>query len=125
MMRKILTLLVFGAACGAGIGHAMDQRAPERRAEGPQRYMLLARGLECEITAASRTSPRAGGAMESACIAKLDLSGRPAYLVPRGDGSVDLVGRDGEPVMRFGAAEGRTHVSYEPASPLVRLVALD
>lgn len=124
-MRKFPTLLVFAAACVAGLGHAMDEPAPERGAEGLQRYVLLARGLECEITAVSRTSWRAGGTMESDCIAKLELSGRPAFLVPRGDGSVDLVGRDGEPVMRFGVAEGRTHVSYEPAAPLVRLVALD
>lgn len=109
------------------VSQGMQTEAGSARADAnsPNDYMLVSGDVECRVTQSAVREKIARLALEPGCGEPSHPISQAAMIEENDDGTIDLLGRDGQAVIRFAAAEGGTHVSYEPQSPLVRLVALD
>lgn len=126
-MKTILAVLITASALIATLSHGMEDDATMAGADigKPSDFILISGDVECRLSQ--------GAIQEKASLLKLDTgctgAGNPAaqatLIEQNDDGSIDLLKQDGTKLVRFGAPEGDTHVSYEPQSPLIRLVAVD
>lgn len=125
-MKTILAALVAAVALIA-LSQGMQQDSGTARADAnnPNDYMLISGEVECRITQGVVREKIARLSIDPACDGTSSPIGQAAMIEENDDGTIDLLGADGKAVIRFAAAEGGTHVSYEPQAPLVRLVALD
>lgn len=124
-MKTILAALAATVALIA-LGQGMQENVGEARAgmNRPNDYLLISGDVECRITQGVVRQKVAQLDLDPNCGAA-QLVADAAMIEENDDGTIDLLGADGSAVIRFAAAEGDTHVSYEPQAPLVRLVALD
>ncbi|MCO6391871.1 hypothetical protein GTW25_12605 [Aliihoeflea aestuarii] len=125
-MKTTLAALAATVALIA-LGQGMQENAGSARADMnyPNDYLLISGDVECRITQGAVREKVARLDIEPGCTAALDPIAPAAMIEENDDGTIDFLGADGKAVIRFAAAEGDTHVSYEPQAPLVRLVALD
>lgn len=124
-MKTTLAALAATVALIA-LGQGMQENAGKARADmnHPNDYLLVSGDVECRITQGAVREKIAPLNLEPGCGGAHPMADA-AMIEENDDGTIDLLGRDGQAVIRFAAAEGDTHVSYEPQAPLVRLVALD
>ena len=126
-MKTTIAALIATTALIATLSDGWQENSGAAHAQAgkPGDFILISGDIECRISQ--------GAVREK--IARLDLdptctgSGSPAaqaeMIEQNDDGTIDLLAQDGKAVVRFAAAEGDTHISYEPQSPLIRLVAVD
>lgn len=126
-MKMILAALIATTALVVGLSHGMedDPLAAHARNDQANDFILISGDVECRISQDAGSEKIARFKLESACAGPAHPASKAAMIEQHEDGTIDLIGEDGNAVVRFATAEGGTHVSYEPQSPLIRLVAVD
>lgn len=125
MKTGLAALIATTALVALSQGMQTDAGSARADANDPNGYMLISGDVECRITQGVVREKVARLALDPGCSEAVHPISQAAMIEENEDGTIDLLGQDGQAVLRFAAAEGDTHVSYEPQSPLVRLVALD
>ncbi|MHB2263739.1 hypothetical protein [Aliihoeflea sp. PC F10.4] len=125
-MKTTLAALAATVALIA-LAQGVREDAGTARAEmnNPSDYMLISGDVECRLSQGDVRQKVARLSVDPTCDSAASPIAQAAMIEEKDDGTIDLLGADGTAVIRFAAAEGGTHVSYEPQSPLVRLVAID
>lgn len=126
-MKTTIAAIIATTALVAVLSHGMEENigAAHAQAGNPGDFILISGDTECRISQGAVREKIARLDLDPACTGSASPAAKAAMIEQNDDGTIDLLGRDGTAVVRFAAAEGDTHVSYEPQSPLIRLVAVD
>ena len=126
-MKTTIAALIATTALIATLSHGMQENAGAARAQAdnPGDFILISGDFECRISQGAVREKIARLDLDPTCAGSASPAAQVAMIEQNDDGTIDLLGRDGTAVVRFAAAEGDTHISYEQQSPLIRLVAVD
>jgi hypothetical protein len=123
----MIAALIATTALIATLSHGMNENSGVAYAEAgkPSDFILISGTTECRISQGAMREKIARLNLDPNCIGPSSPASQAAMIEQNDDGTIDLLSLDGSAVVRFAAAEGDTHISYEPLSPLIRLVAVD
>jgi hypothetical protein len=126
-MKTMIAALVATTALIATLSHGMNENSGVARAEAgkPSDFILISGGTECRISQGAVREKIARLNLDPNCTGPSSPASQASMIEQKDDGTIDLLRQDGSAVVRFATAEGDTHISYEPLSPLIRLVAVD
>lgn len=126
-MKTTIAALLATTALIATLSNGMNENSGAAHAEAgqPSDFILISGDTECRISQGAVREKIARLDLDPNCTGSSSPASQAAMIEQNDDGTIDLLSQDGAAVVRFAAAEGDTHVSYEPQSPLIRLVAVD
>lgn len=126
-MKTTIAALIATTALIATLSNGWQENAGAAHAEAgkPGDFILISGDVECRISQGAVREKIARLDLDPTCTGPNSPAAQAEMIEQNDDGTIDLLAQDGKAVVRFAAAEGDTHVSYEPQSPLIRLVAVD